>query len=200
MSKTIDYYAGLSSPWTYLGHRRLCDLATKYNATVHFKPVNFGTIFPATGGLPLAKRAPERQKYRFMELKRWRKELDLPLTLEPKYFPVDPLVASLMCIALADQGESPLTLAEKFLQAVWADELDLTDESLLVKIANELALDGKALLEQSSDAKYTALYNLYSEEAIKQGVFGAPSFVIEDEIFWGQDRLHFVEKKLQEGI
>lgn len=199
MSKIIDYYASLSSPWTYLGHRRLCDLAEKYNATVQFKPVNFGAVFSATGGLPLAKRAPERQKYRFMELKRWSKELDLPLNLEPKHFPVDPLITSLMCIALMDKGESALNLAEKILQAVWAGELDISDKSVLIKITNTLGLDGESLIEQSSDPKYAALYNLYGEEAIKQGVFGAPSFVIEDEIFWGQDRLNFVEKKLQEG-
>jgi len=199
MSKIIDYYASLSSPWTYLGHRRLCDLAEKYSATVQFKPVNFGAIFSVTGGLPLAKRAPERQKYRFTELKRWRKELDIPLNLEPKYFPVDPEAASLMCIALADDQKNPLKLAEKFLQAVWSDEQNLTSKDVLIESANALGLEGAALYEQASDPKYKSLYDLYAEEAIKRGVFGAPSFVIEDEIFWGQDRLTFVEKKLQEG-
>ncbi len=198
MSKIIDYYASLSSPWTYLVHRRLCDMAEKYNATVQFKPVNFGAIFSVTGGLPLAKRAPERQKYRFTELKRWRTELDIPLNLEPKFFPVDPETASLMCIALADMGTSPLNLAGKFLQAVWSDEQDLTNKDVLIQSANALGLDGSALYEQAGDPKYKSLYNLYAEEGIKRGVFGAPSFVIEDEIFWGQDRLNFVEKKLQE--
>ena len=200
MSKIVDYYAGLSSPWTYLGHKRFCDLAKKSKANVNFKPVDFGVIFPATGGLPLAKRAPERQKYRFMELERWRKELNVPLNLEPKFFPVNPEMASRMCIALDESSGNALGLAERFMQAVWAEDQNLADPETLTQITDGFGLDGKQLLEQANDQKYMDLHQFYSEEAIDRGVFGAPSYVIEDEVFWGQDRLNFVEKKLGIGI
>lgn len=196
MPHLVDYYAGLSSPWTYFGHRRFCEIAKKNNATVNFKPVDFGQIFPATGGLPLAKRSPERQKYRFMELKRWRKELNLPLNLEPKFFPVNPVLASQICIAVVANGDDALGLAEKFMQAVWVHEQNLTDTDTLISITSDFGLDGKGLLEQANEQKYIDLHKYYSQEAIDRGVFGAPSYVIEDEIFWGQDRLNFVEKKL----
>ncbi len=199
MPKTVTYYASLSSPWTYLGHKRLCKIAKETGASINFKPVDFGAVFSATGGLPLAKRAPERQKYRFMELKRWRSELGIPLNLEPKYFPVDPAIASYMCIAAVDNNEDALGLGEKFLEAVWKDELDLSSHDTLRQIANDFGLDGKALLDQANDPKYEEQFKRDSEDAIEQGVFGAPSYVIDEEIFWGQDRLSFVKKALIKG-
>ncbi|WP_025899989.1 2-hydroxychromene-2-carboxylate isomerase [Sneathiella glossodoripedis] len=196
MLKIIDYYAGLSSPWTYLGHRRLCDIASRHNAQINFKPVDFGLIFPATGGLPLAKRAPERQRYRFMELKRWKAELNIPLNLEPKYFPVDAGLASYMCLAAAENNLDALGLGERFLQAVWKDEQDISNSDTLIEIADQYGFKGQELLDQAKAEKYSTLFKSYSQEAVDKGVFGAPSYVIDDEIFWGQDRLDFVEKKL----
>ena len=87
MTKTIDFYLSLISPWTYLGSGRLEEIARAHGAQVRVKPVDYGAIFPKTGGLPLAKRAPERQAYRLVELQRWSKALGLPLNLHPKFFP-----------------------------------------------------------------------------------------------------------------
>ena len=87
--KVIDYYFSPVSPWTYLGHGRVAEMAARHGATINAKPVDYGVIFPVSGGLPLGKRAPQRQAYRLMELTRWRDHLGLPLTIQPKFFPVD---------------------------------------------------------------------------------------------------------------
>ena len=86
MSMSLDYYFSLSSPWTYLGNERFQALANKKTLKINYKPVDVSIIFPQTGGLPLAQRAPERQSYRLQELKRWSEYLELPINLSPKFF------------------------------------------------------------------------------------------------------------------
>lgn len=199
MGLTIDYYAGLSSPWTYFGHDRLCHLAQQYDANVNFIPVDFNTVFANTGGLPLPKRAPVRQKYRYAELKRWRTELDIPLNLDPKFFPVPHTKPALMCLLLQQQSGNVLPLAGAYMKAVWAEEKDITDDATVIAIANDLGLPGDQLFAESQEGEIPALYDDLTTQAISRGVFGAPSYVIEGEIFWGQDRLMFVEKKLKEA-
>ena len=92
----IDYYASLNSPWTHLGAARIEALAAKHGASLRIHPVDFGTIFPASGGLPLPRRAPQRQAYRLMELRRWRDFLGVPINVQPKFFPSSSL-SELIC-------------------------------------------------------------------------------------------------------
>jgi len=199
MRLKIDYYAGIASPWTYLGHDRICHLAKKYDAELHFKPVDFGTIFDASGGLPLPKRSPQRQRYRMQELKRWREELDVPLTLQPKFFPISHTKAALMVMAAKKAGADDLRLAGVFLSAVWARDKNISDTAVLIDEAQNAGFDGQNMFAESENTDLLDEYETYTKEAIDRGVFGAPSYVIGEEIFWGQDRLHFVEKKLEES-
>src|SRR5262245_58828064 len=99
MLKLVDYYFTPSSPYTYLGHQRFMDLIFSHEAAVHLKPIDLGKVFPISGGLPLAKRPPQRLAYRLQELRRWRDYLGLKLNLEPKFFPVDSTLASLVIVA-----------------------------------------------------------------------------------------------------
>src|SRR3981081_4275954 len=87
MAKHVDYYVSLNSPWTYLGSKRFETIAQKHGADVAIWPVDFGSVFAVSGGLPLPKRAPQRQTYRMMELKRWRDHLGVKTTLQPQVFP-----------------------------------------------------------------------------------------------------------------
>ena len=88
MRQTIEYFFAPQSPWTYLGHQRLQDIAAAAGARIEVRPADYGRIFPASGGLPLTKRAPQRQAYRLVELKRFSEHLNIPLNLQPKFFPV----------------------------------------------------------------------------------------------------------------
>lgn len=199
MSKTIDYYCALQSPWTYLGHQRLLDLAARHDAIVNIHPVDFGAIFPVTGGLPLPKRAPARQAYRLQELERWRNFLAIPLNIQPKYFPVSDRLGAGMVIALRTDNHTAqaIQLAGAILRAVWAEERDINDHDTLKTIAAENQLDGEALLAQSEQDEMTETIAQDSQAAINRGVFGAPSYLYQDQLFWGQDRLDFLDRALE---
>ena len=107
MPHTIDYYFAPQSPWAYLGHARFSELLRASRRAVRVLPVDFGRVFPATGGLPLPRRAPQRQAYRLLELRRFSAHLGLPLTLQPNAWQ---LVPTGMAIHLADPGYAALIL------------------------------------------------------------------------------------------
>ena len=95
MALTVDYYFAPNSPWTYLGHERFAQIARAAGAGINVLPVDLGgKVFPVSGGLPLAKRAPQRQAYRLLELKRFSEYLNAPIVLQPKFFPVSPAACS----------------------------------------------------------------------------------------------------------
>jgi len=199
MSKIIDYYLTLNSPWAYLGSRRVAEIAARHDAEVRVKPVNFGEVFSRTGGLPLPKRAPERQAYRLAELRRWRKHLGIGINLEPAFFPAQELTAACMVIAAGETGGRPLDLAQAFGQAVWEQERNIGDPETCLAIATETGHDAAALMAKAQEPATQERHAALTEEAIGRGVFGAPSYVYRDEIFWGQDRLDFLDRALADS-
>lgn len=195
MAKAIDYYLTLNSPWAYLGGARLERIAAARGATIRVKPMKLHEIFPKTGGLPLPKRAPARQAYRLAELKRWRAFLDIPLNLAPKFYPADQDLAARLVIAAGPNGSDPLTLAHAVLRAIWAEERDIADEATLRSILAENGLS-EDLMVQAQAQEAEAALDALTAEALEAGVFGAPSYICDGELFWGQDRLDFLERAL----
>jgi 2-hydroxychromene-2-carboxylate isomerase len=198
MAKHVDYYVSLNSPWTYLGSRRFEAIAKTHGADVTIWPVDFGSVFAVSGGLPLPKRAPQRQAYRMMELKRWCDHLGVKLNLEPKHFPSNEGPAAQCVIALREQGRmaDAIKVAHAVLSAVWTEEKNSGDPATLRGIIAGCGLDADAVIKASEAPALADKREAYTRHAISQGVFGAPSFVIDGEIFWGQDRLDFVDRKL----
>ena len=192
---TVDYYLSLNSPWTYLGHERFMAIAAKANATVRIRPVDFSLIFPKTGGLPVPQRPLQRQIYRMQELKRWRDYLDIPLNLEPAHWPANDKIATGLVIAAREEGLDAARLAGAYMRAVWAEERDIGDKATALAIADEQQIDASSLLPQIEHC--LEMRQADSLAAMNdRNVFGAPSYVIGDEVFWGQDRLGFVERAL----
>jgi 2-hydroxychromene-2-carboxylate isomerase len=196
MPKTIDYYMTPASPWAYLGHERLTALAAIHGAHVTIKPVDYGRIFPATGGLPLAQRAPARVAYRALELARWKEFLALPLNPAPRHFPVSGDPAALLVIAADQRDLGAMALAGSLGRACWVQERDVADPATLIQIANEQGRKGSELFAASQLPETEALYDRYTQEALEIGVFGAPTYVYRGEVFWGQDRLDFLDRAL----
>jgi carboxymethylenebutenolidase len=195
--RRIDYYFAPQSPWTYLGHDRLVAMAHQAGAQVHLMPADFGQIFAASGGLPLGKRAPQRQAYRLVELARFRDHLGLPLNLQPRFFPVavDDAARLLIAAQLAAGSEVALKLSGAVFAAVWAQERNIADAGTLAELLAEQGLPA-AWLDEAHSAQVQELYEAHTRQAIATGVFGAPSYVIDGEIFWGQDRLDLLERRL----
>lgn len=198
MPATVDYYMTPVSPFAYMGHERFRQICRQRGAQVNLRVMDLGKVFPVSGGLPLKDRPPQRRAYRMMELKRWRDFLGVPLNLEPKFFPVPSEPAATLILAvLARHGiEAALDIAGDCLRAVWAEERDISSATTLREIVTARSLDANALMAQAASAEVAALFIMHSQEAISRGVFGAPTYVLNDELFWGQDRLDFLDRAL----
>ena len=200
MPRTIDYYFAPQSPYTYLGHVRLVRIAREAGARIRVLPMDLGgKVFPVSGGLPLAKRAPQRQAYRLVELRRFSEWLGLPLNLQPKYFPVSGDDASRLIIAVdqKDGTDAALAISEAVLRAVWAEDRNIADEATLAALLAETNLPMARLEESHSQAAHER-YEANAQQAIDSGIFGSPSYIVDGEMFWGQDRLDFVQRRLAE--
>ena len=201
MRTTVDYYLAPQSPWTYLGHRRFADIAKAAEAQVKVLPIDLGgKVFPVSGGLPLGKRAPQRQAYRLVELKRFGEQLNLPLKLQPKFFPVagDDAARLIIAVELHDGADAAMAITAAVLQAVLVQERNIADAKDLAALLAETGLAERRLEDAQSQA-VNERYEANTQRAIETGVFGSPSYVIAGEIFWGQDRLDFVQRRLARG-
>lgn len=197
MRRILDYYFAPQSPWMYLGHARLNELLERTNTEVRVRPVDFGHIFSVSGGLPLPQRAPQRQAYRLVELRRFSEALGVPLNPQPRHFPLpgDPSALLITAVAAHDGAAAAMRLTGAIGQAIWAQERNMADATELAAVLTECGL-GAQRLAQAQDDENKALYAQHTREAVDAGVFGAPSYVVHGEIFWGQDRLDFVERRL----
>jgi len=201
MSLSVDYYFSPVSPWTYLGHQRFHEIARAAGATIRVLPVDLGgKVFPVSGGLPLPKRAPQRQAYRLVELKRFSEHLGRPIKLQPTYFPVsgDDAAQLIIAVDMHDGTDAAMALSGAVLRAVWVEDRNIADPGHLAQLLAALKLPARRLDDAHSQAVHER-YEADSQQAIDAGVFGAPSYVIDGELFWGQDRLDFVARRLQAG-
>lgn len=137
MTRTIDYYFAVNSPWMHLGHARFVEIARRAGAHVAVKPMDMGRVLPAAGGLPLPQRPLQRQLYRMTELKRWRAHLGIPINLEPKHFRVPTEMAARLIIAADLKDLNALALTGFLGRAVWEEERDISDPATLKAIAAE---------------------------------------------------------------
>jgi 2-hydroxychromene-2-carboxylate isomerase len=197
MADIIDYYLSPVSPFVYLGHAELVALAQRHHAPVALKPIDLGRVFPVSGGLPLPKRAPQRQAYRLAELRRWSAHRGVPLNLHPRYFPCAAERAALWLIA-ADEidHDAALALVASIGRALWAEERDIADEGTLARLAAPLGLAVPLLAERAAAPDTRVRYDTLTQEAIDRGVFGVPTYVLRGELYWGQDRLDFLGRAL----
>jgi 2-hydroxychromene-2-carboxylate isomerase len=197
----IDYYVSLNSPWTHLGAARIEALAAAHNATMRIYPVDFGAIFSKSGGLPLPQRSPQRQAYRLHELARWRDHLKIPIQIQPKFFPANEQLSAGCVIAVRETiGDQPaIKLAHRVLKGLWQEDKNPADPTTLASLVTDVGLDAGQVIGLGSDPKWAERRLADTQAALDRNVFGAPSYVIGDEIFWGQDRLEFVQRCLAAG-
>ena len=201
MALHIDYYASLNSPWTHLGAARIEAMAMAHGASLRVFPVDFGAIFAKSGGLPLPQRSPQRQAYRLQELARWRDHLCIPITIAPKYFPSSEALTASCVIGVRETiGDWPaVKLAHRILKAVWQEEKNPADPTVLSALIADVGLTPDEILRLGGNPQWEQRRLADTQAALERNVFGAPSYVIGDDIFWGQDRLGFVERRLARG-
>ena len=194
----LQIFYGISSPWAYFGAQRAVAVARQNHANVRLRPIR---IIEANGGIPLRKRPDARQLYHEVELRRWREYLGIPLNLKPKFYPcrtIEP--AAQAVIALQKAGFDAVTFSFAVQRALWAEERDIADITTLKAIAD--ATLGQAAADLVVDQQPEAIVSEWEgnlAEAERLGIFGTPTYVVGEELFWGQDRLDFVDRALKAG-
>lgn len=195
----IDYYFWLNSDWAYLGADRLEALARRQGVAIHYRPVDLPDVYARTGGILLGQRAPERQAYRIAELKRWCRKLGIHVNPLPAHMCPDAGPASRIVIAADMAGVAVAPLYKAILRAQWAEERDISSAATLGEILREQGLDVQALLAAAQEPAVERRYRENTDEAVRAGVFGSPSYVFDGELFWGQDRLDMLEEHIAAG-
>lgn len=198
MSRTINYYHFLISPFSYLAIERFNALVAKHDLTVNYLPISVMDVFAELSVLPPGKRHPSLQSMRMDELKRWSSFLELPMNLTPAHFPVDQTLAAQMVLAAGGANANPDAgkLSDALLKAVWEEEKNISDEATLIAIADSIGLEGSNLLENAKDEKWVNAYTSTTKQALAIGVVGSPTYQLGEELYWGQDRLDFLGRAL----
>ena len=196
----IEYFYSLASPFAFLGSEKFQTIAKKNNIEIVEKPCDLvGGIFSKTGGVPVPQRSLQRQKYRLDELKRWSEFLNIKLNIKPKFFPPkDPHISAKYTIAASLLGVKIL-FGHELLKQLWIEEKDISDESNIELISKQFKIDFNELSLLAKSEKVSKIYNDNTEDAIQKNVFGAPTYIFNNELFWGQDRLEFLERSLKKS-
>lgn len=199
MGRRIDYWFTCASPWAHLGHAPFMALAGQHGLDVHFRPVRLGDVFAETGGLPLARRHPVRQRYRLVELQRWAEARGRPLNIKPAHFPFDATLSERVTLALAEDRAMCARYLTEVFSGVWERQQNLADEATIAACVTAAGGDAAAALARAKTDEIGARYEKNRDEAIAADVFGSPSYVLDGEVFWGQDRLDLLASALASG-
>jgi 2-hydroxychromene-2-carboxylate isomerase len=199
MPRPVDYYFSTVSPWAYIGHAPFLEIARRHDLAIAYKPVFLGQVFAQTGGLPLPQRHPARQRYRLLELQRWREKRGLSFNIHPKHWPFDASTLDRFVIALVNAGGDPDRFLRRAYAGIWEEERNLADPLVIAELAEEEGLDSTTLLESAGNTATEVMYVLNMESAIAADVFGSPAYVLGGEVFWGQDRLDLLDDALASG-
>lgn len=186
MSQTIEFFWDPASTYSYLAATQIEAFAKANGTTVVWKPFLLGKAFEATGNKMPAS-IPAKAKYLFKDATLWARYYQVPFAM-PKVFPLNSVLASRACIAADQAGQGvPFTLA--LLKAYWAEGQDLSQPEAVAAVAESLGLDAEAILAATGTQPVKDVLRANTEDAVARGVFGAPTFFIGKQMFWGNDRL-----------
>jgi len=201
MAADVTFHFSLLSPWVYFAGPQFQLVLARTGARADYRPLDVLRLFRESGGTPLSSLPEARRAYRAAERRRWARRLHMPISETPRHHPVDDTAAAGLLIALSreDWEDGRLwSVAQAFLEGVWCRELDISDPATVVGIATEHGVP-EAALDFAFSQEAQAAVGANTDQALAAGVFGVPSFVIGDELFFGQDRLDFVEEALSIG-
>ncbi len=199
MSRTIEYVFSSISPWAYIGHELFLDIAKRHGAVVSYRPVDLVKLFGESGGLPFPERHPLRQKYTLVEMKRWRAFRGVKMKLQPTHWPYRSTMIDRMTIAAMAKGLGVEPFVFAIMKGAWTLDRDLTDIGVIQEIAKESGLPAEELLTQSNSDEIRQVYADNTAWAVECGCFGSPCYLLDGELFFGQDRLEMLEDALTSG-
>ena len=198
MSHIDCYYFG-ASPFTYLGHQALQDVAAKHGATISWKPVNLMALWEISGAVPPPKRPPVRQRYRLLELQRVADFRGLPLNTKPAHWPLDATLCDSCAVAIQEAEGDPVSYIGAVLSGVWADEKDMAGEGVVRATLEATGHDADAIIASAKSDAIAKIRAANTQEAIDADAVGVPAYVLNGEVFWGQDRIEYLDHALETG-
>ena len=203
MKQFIDFYMVIISPWCYLGLNRLISISNTYDIEINIKPIDIFSIFKDYGTKVVKERPLPVQKNRINEIKRWGNYLDIKINEKPKFHPVDPNISSKVIIAslLFDNDlKKTFALTKNLCEAVWIEDLDVSDENVINKVCEQLDLKESTKNLYNKDEKVAEVLKNNTSDAKKNNVFGVPTFIYKNELFFGQDRMFMLEQTIKTYI
>lgn len=199
MAAQLDYFFSIVSPWAYIGHDAFHDVVSRHDVEVTYRPMALLEVFDRTGTPRLPDRHQTRRDYRMMELQRWREKRGLPFNLQPAHWPFPFQTADRMVIAAVNAGHDPAAFMRAVFKGIWEEEKNFAEEAELVAAADGAGLPGAELLAAAKADATDEIYRANTEAVLEAGGFGAPIFVLNGEIFWGQDRIDLLDDALGSG-
>ena len=196
MPQSIEYYFSISSPWAYLGLERLIALGQRTNVTIEPLPI---TTIDEHGWIPMKRKSAARQRYGRAEIGRWSRHLGIAMQQDRPIDIKDPTPAARMVVAAGVDGKDALALSLALQRAYWERAADIGAPAVRGEIADAMGYDGQQLLDAESSSSVAAKWQDNRTRAIELGVFGSPTYVFDGELYWGQDRLDFLERHVVEG-
>jgi 2-hydroxychromene-2-carboxylate isomerase len=193
---TIEFFWDAVSPYTYLASTRIDAVAQRTGAKLVWRPFFLGGVFDLVGNTGNKTNLGNPAKLRFMmsDLKLWARHYDVPLT-PPQPFPTNSLLAGR--VALVVPPEKLPEYSRRVIRAYWGEGRDIAQPEEVQRVVSGMGLDGPALIERARDPAIKHQLHVDTEEAVQRGAFGAPTFFIDNEIFWGNDRLMILEEFLK---
>jgi 2-hydroxychromene-2-carboxylate isomerase len=185
--KTVDYYFCLNSPWSLFASKQLLELMPTLDIQLNLKPLNIGELFGAINFPPVPERPQYMQDYRIVELTRWSKRLAIPINLAPAFFPSNEIGGLALVLAAEQENGSGLQVAADLSNALWSQEANIANVDYLAEQAAKLGL-----LETVDPEKCAEIMSANTKELLARGGFGVPTFIVDDELIWGQDRIEFL--------
>ena len=202
MKNNIKFYMVPASPWSFLSFDRIEKIAKSYNLELDIIPVNIFKLFEMQEIKMVAKRPMAIQKNRLRELQRWKDYLKIKFNIQPKFWPVNPVKSCKLIIATSifytSNKQKAFNLAKKLSEAVWVNDLNIDNDNEIFKIAKE-TVDINSIKDIYFDKKTDLVLENNTNSAFKNDIFGVPTFFFNNQIFWGQDRLFFLEKEIKKS-
>jgi 2-hydroxychromene-2-carboxylate isomerase len=196
--KTIDYYYSTRSIYAYFGAQRIVDLARRFGRRLIHRPVDLSRVVPAVGSLPFDQRSAAHKAYQFgREIERWSEYLGIPALVDPAHHFGDRTLSAGVILAAQSAGADVDRLHVDMLTALWRDDRDLSSTEVLASLVSGIGADVQAILDTARSADIQAAFNQCTELAIADGVPGSPTYVVDGDLFYGQDRLMMVARALE---
>ena len=188
MIKTFEFYFDFGSPYTFLAHKGIRKIEKENSIKVKYMPVLLGALLKLTG-VKANIDVPIKGKYMIKDCKLWAEKYNIEFKFN-NYFPIITLNLMRCALVAENKGVSQIFINKVF-DAIWKDGLNLNDNSILEKLLKNIDIDPKKFLIEAIDLKIKNELKKRTDEAYQKGVFGTPSFIVNNKIFWGQDRLQF---------